>query len=142
MFIPERFEATRGAETEAGVSRTDALILGAMALLVACVAFVPDTGLSIAANRAGLPWGGLIIALLMFLSLGLASLMARRAFKQKLLVEPMNLDLAILPELGFLQSARQLPVQVFTGTRKPGQRRLRQRRKTNHVKTKWRPNES
>jgi hypothetical protein len=105
MFIPEKFEAPQEAEADFGVSRTDVLVLGAMALLAVCVAFAPDTGLSIAANRADWPWGGVIIALLMFLSLGLAALMMRHAFKQKRLVKPIGLNLAIPPEPVFSKTS-------------------------------------
>src|SRR5689334_9536892 len=98
MFIPEKIEGLQEIETDFGVSRTAALVLCVMALLAACVAYTPSARMPIAAHPVGLPWGGLIIALLMLLSLGLASLMMRHAFKQKRLVKPIGLHLAIPPE--------------------------------------------
>jgi hypothetical protein len=105
MFIPEKFEAPQEAEADIGVSRTDVVVLGVMALLAVCVAFAPDGRLPIAAHQVGLPWGGLIIALLIMLSLGLASLMVRHAFKQKQLIKPIGLNLAIPPEPVFSKTS-------------------------------------
>jgi hypothetical protein len=107
MFIPENIEVPQWQEAEAdiGISRTDAVVLGVMALLAVCVAFAPDDRLPIAANRVGLPWGGLIIALLIMLSLVLASLMVRHALKQKRLVKPIGLNLGIPPEPVFSKTS-------------------------------------
>lgn len=105
MFIPEKIEAPQEAEAEFRVSRTDALVLGAMALLAVCVALARDTGLPTAVNQTGLPWGGLIIALLLVLSVGLACLMARYTLKRKRLVNPTSLNLAIAPEPVFSKTS-------------------------------------
>lgn len=105
MFIPEKFEAPQEVEADFRVSRTDALVLGAMALLAVCVAFAPWAGHASAAHQASLPWDGLIIALLLVLSLGLACLMARHTLKQKRLVKLTSLNLAIAPDPVFSKTS-------------------------------------
>lgn len=105
MFIPEKFEAPEGAEAGFGVSRTDAFVLGAMALLVGGVVFAPGAGGASPANQGSLPWGGLIIALLMVVGVGLATLVVRHTLKLKRLVKPTSLILAIPAEPVFSKTS-------------------------------------